>query len=240
MVAMCMLLVALSSSTGRAATVVASADPLRLDVPGAPSAFYFTPASKAPKPIIMYLHGRGGNPMEDCRKWGKVARAFGWVVCPSGPGDSGDGGRTWLNGVAQAQQVIASTTQALRAKYKNKVLRQGHILIGFSEGAFIAMQVGLKEQATWSRWLVLAASDQYWGPDVSTALARENRKVKRVYLLTGENDGVAANTVRVGEVLMQNKVPVKVKLVPGLGHEVPHDRMVAMYRKPLAWLAGAK
>jgi hypothetical protein len=27
-----------------------------------------------------------------------------------------------------------------------------------------------------------------------------------------------------------------VKLVPGLGHEVPQDRMISTYRRPLAWL----
>ena len=62
------------------------------------------------------------------------------------------------------------------------------------------------------------------------------RQVQRVYLLTGENDGVAEKTVRVGETLKKVKVPVKVKLVPGMGHEVPSDRMVSTYRRPLAWL----
>jgi acetyl esterase/lipase len=64
--------------------------------------------------------------------------------------------------------------------------------------------------------------------------------VRRVYLLTGENDGVAQNTVKVGDTLKKNKVPVKVRLVPGMGHEVPGDRMVSTYRRPLAWLVAAK
>jgi predicted esterase len=218
----------------------ATGDPLRLEVPGASDAFYFKPRAKGPKPILMYLHGRGGNPAEDCRKWAKVASQFGWVVCPAGPGDSGGGGRTWSNGAPEAQKIIDGTVQALRAKYKGKVQRQGNILIGFSEGAFIAMQVGLKDQSTWTKWLILGASDQYWGGDVTEALDADKRKVRRVYLLTGENDGVAQNTVRVGDTLKKNKVPVKVKLVPGMGHEVPSDRMVSTYRRPLAWLAAAK
>ena len=49
------------------------------------------PRSKAARPVLMYLHGRGGNPAEDCRKWARVGRQFGWVVCPSGPGDAGGG-----------------------------------------------------------------------------------------------------------------------------------------------------
>ena len=215
-------------------------DPLRLEVPGAPDAFYFKPRAKGPRPILMYLHGRGGNPAEDCRKWAKVGSQFGWVVCPGGPGDNGSGGRTWSSGAAEAQKVIDGTVAALREKYHGRVQRRGNVLIGFSEGAFIAMQVGLKEQSTWTKWLILGASDQYWGGDVTDALDIEKRKVRRVYLLTGENDGVAQNTVSVGDTLKKNKVPVKVRLVPGLGHEVPGDRMVSTYRRPLAWLVAAK
>jgi predicted esterase len=215
-------------------------DPLRLEVPGAPDAYYFKARGKGMKPILMYLHGRGGNPAEDCRKWARVATQFGWLVCPSGPGDNGNGGRTWSNGAADAQRVIDATVQAMRAKYKRKVQLYGNTLIGFSEGAFIAMQVGIKDQRTWNRWLILGASEQYWGGEVTEALEPGKRKVRRVFLLTGENDGVAQNTVKVGETLKKLNVPVKVKLVAGMGHEVPSDRMISTYRRPLAWLVAAK
>ncbi len=188
----------------------------------------------------MYLHGRGGNPAEDCRKWAKVGTQFGWVVCPAGPGTNENGGRTWANGAGEAQKTIDGAIEALRAKYKGRVNRRGNVLIGFSEGAFVAMQVGLKDQRTWTKWLILGASDSYWGGDVSEALDETKRKLRRVYLLTGENDGVAQNTVKVGDTLKLNKVPVKVRLVPGMGHEVPSDRMVSTYRRPLAWLVAAK
>ncbi len=229
---------AMMPRAAQAKTGAAIGEPLRIEVEGAPDAYYYKPRAKGPRPILMYLHGRGGNPAEDCRKWAKVGRQFGWVVCPSGPGDSGNGGRTW--GSFDAEKVIDGTVAALRAKYKGRVQRHGNVLIGFSEGAFVAMQVGLKDQSTWTKWLILGASDQYWQQDVTEALDVEKRKVRRVYLLTGENDGVAQNTVKVGDTLKKNKVPVKVKLVPGMGHEVPSDRMVSTYRRPLAWLVAAK
>ncbi|OJY30853.1 MAG: hypothetical protein BGO98_29260 [Myxococcales bacterium 68-20] len=214
-------------------------DPLRIAVPGAPDAFYYKPNARGSKPVIMYLHGRGGNPAEDCRKWARVATQFGWVVCPSGSGVNDAGGRTWTNGTVDAQRVIDATIEALRAKYKGKVQRRNNVLVGFSEGAWVAMNVGLKDQRTWSRWLILAASDAYWG-DVTEALDKKKRKVERVYLLTGENDGVARNTVCVGETLKKVKVPVRVQLVAGMGHEVPSDRMISTYRRPLAWLVNTK
>ena len=97
------------------------------------------------------------------------------------------------------------------------------------------MNVGLKDQRTWSRGSSSARATRT-GATSPRRSTRDKRKVRRVYLLTGENDGVAQNTVRVGDTLKKVKVPVKVKLVPGMGHEVPSDRMVSTYRRPLAWL----
>lgn len=236
---LCFALIALFPRSVFAKQAVLGA-PLKLEVPGRGDAYYFKPRAKGQKPVLMYLHGRGGNPAEDCRKWARVGTQFGWVVCPSGPETSESGGRSWGNGAGYAQQIVDDVIVALREKYKGKVKRRGNILIGFSEGAFVAMQVGLKDQKTWDRWLILGATDQYWQQDLTEAFDPNKRKVRRVYLLTGENDQVAKGTERVGDLLKKHKVPNKVKIVPGLGHEVPADRMISTYRRPLAWLNAAK
>jgi predicted esterase len=211
-------------------------EPMRLEVPGHDDAFYYRPRAKGMKPVLMYLHGRGGNPMEDCRKWAKVGTQFGWVVCPQGPEDRGGGARSWLNAVEPGKEIIDATLQALRDKYNRRVQLRGNILVGFSEGAFIGMQVGLRDPRTWSRWLILAANDQYWFGDTATLLKENRRKYKRIYLLTGESDEVAESTLRVGDMVKEAKIPVKVKIAPGMGHEVPGDRMISTYRRPLLWL----
>jgi predicted esterase len=216
-------------------------EPQRLEVPGQADAYYYRPRGGGARPVIMYLHGRGGNAAEDCRKWARVATEFGWVVCPQGPEDRGGGARGWANGAPQGKIVVDAVLSALHAKYKTRVRTRNNILMGFSEGAFIAQQVGLMDPKTWGRWLILAASDQYWmGSDTATTLKASHGKLRRVFLLTGENDGVVENTLRVGDTLKDSKIPVKVKIVPGMGHEVPADRMVSLYRRPLAWLAAAR
>src|SRR5579862_2119964 len=96
-------------------------DPMVLEVPGFPDAYYVRPRTKARRPVILYLHGRGGNAFEDCRKWARVARQFGWIVCPQGPALSDNGGRTWNNDAVTANRIIDATTDALREKYKGRV-----------------------------------------------------------------------------------------------------------------------
>ncbi len=212
------------------------AEPEVLELQGKSDVYYYAPTSKGLKPVIMYLHGRGGHPKEDCKKWARVARDFGWIVCPQGPEDRGGGARSWSNNAEAARQILDSAVAGLRAKHKGRVQTRNNILIGFSEGAFVAQQVGLKDSQKWSRWLILAASDRYWMGDTKKDLEESRQKLRRVYLLTGENDGVAQNTSRAGDMLRSAKVPVRVKIVKGMGHEVPSDKMITNYRRPLMWL----
>lgn len=233
------VLFASSGAWAKSATRIG--DPLRLEVPGAPDAFYYKPrAGRGIKPVLMYLHGRGANAMENCRNWARVGRQFGWVVCPQGPEDRGNGTRGWGNNAVAGGAIAKATLGALRAKYDRKVQLRGNVMIGFSEGAFVAMQVALREPATWNRWLILAANDQYWFGDARQVLHDNRPKIKRVYLFTGETDQVAPNTQRVADILKGERVSYKVKIAPGMGHEVPSDRMITNYRRPLAWLLAAR
>jgi len=234
------LVVLLFAGRAHAHDAPSTPDPMSIEVPGYGDAFYYKPRSKSRRPVLMYLHGRGGNAFEDCRKWARVARQYGWVVCPQGPTVSDNGGRAWNNDAETARLIIDSTLSALREKYKGRLRLRGNILIGFSEGAFVAQQVGLRDPARWNRWLILAANDQYWLGDAPQRLEANRSKIRRVYLFTGENDEVAENTKRAGEILKTARIPVRVKIVPGLGHEIPADRMITNYRRPLRWLAAAR
>jgi predicted esterase len=234
------LAVLLPTGRARAREAAATPDPSAIDVPGFPEAYYYKPRGKTRRPIVLYLHGRGGNAFEDCRKWARVARQFGWIVCPQGPMAIDTGGHSWSNDPQTAMHIIDATVAALREKYPGRLRKRGNILIGFSEGAFIAQQVGMTDPVHWNRWLILAADDQYWFGDAPQILEQNRSKIRRVYLFTGENDQVVENTKRAGEILKTAKIKVKVKIVPGLGHEIPADRMITNYRRPLRWLVAAR
>ena len=210
----------------------------QIDLPGASPAYYFPPQGKGRlglKPVILYLHGRGGHPEADCRRWANVARGYGWLVCPSGPVPFGDG-RAWDNNWASAQRATMAAINALREKYGRRVQLWGNTLIGFSEGAYAAMNVGVREPRTFNRWLILAASSKYWGGPGLEALGSAKDRVRRVFLITGEHDGVIDGTHEVQTWLKKAGVPTRVITPKKMGHEVALERKTEMYRSALGWL----
>ncbi len=211
-----------------------------LEVPHQAPAYYVPPRTKGKKQVIVWLHGRSGDPEADCKKWAKVTVDLGWLLCPSGPEARGGGQRGWNNNWAEAQRAVDAAVEAFHDEMGAKVQTRDHLLIGFSEGALVAMNVGVREPERFSRWLILAANDVYWGGEGLAALRENKSQIKRVYLLTGEKDQVVENTRRVHEQIEKEHVTVRIWTPADIGHEVPADRMRTFYRKPLRWLLGLK
>lgn len=210
----------------------------QIDLPGAAPAYYFEPQGKGRlglKPVLVYLHGRGGHPEADCRRWAPLARRYGWLVCPSGPVPYGDG-RAWDNNWPSAHHATMAAINALRDKYGRRVQLWGNTLIGFSEGAYAAMNVGVREPRTFNRWLILAANSKYWGGPGLEALGSAKDRVRRVFLITGEHDGVIEGTHQVEEWLHKAGVPTRVITPSNMGHETPLEKKTEMYRSALSWL----
>lgn len=209
-----------------------------LDVSGAGPVYYYEPTGTgrmSMRPIIVYLHGRGGDAQADCRRWSKVARRFGWLLCPSAPTPH-HGGRTWSNNWYSGQQIVMGAVQALRKQYGRRVQLYGNTLVGFSEGAYVAMNVGVRQPRTFNRWLILGADVSYWGGSGLEALKDAKSKVRRVALITGGKDMVVDDTRTVAGWLEKEGVTLHIQTPGTLAHEVALDRMPAMYESALRWL----
>lgn len=241
MAVVCGLAVGMWSGGAAAKKREAAVTPGVLAVPRQAPSYYIPPRSKGgKKPVLVWLHGRSGNPESDCRKWARVTEEIGWLLCPSGPENRGGGGRGWNNSWPGAKDAVDAAVEAFHEKFGAKIQRKDHILIGFSEGALAAMNIGVREPERFSRWLILAANDVYWGVAGQEELKKNRKKLKRVYLLTGEKDMVVDSTRRVHEHLLREQVKVRIWTPEDIGHEVPPDRMRTFYRKPLRWLLGMK
>lgn len=215
--------------------------PAVLEVPHQAPTYYVPPKTKGKKqPVLVWLHGRGGDPEADCRKWARVTADLGWLVCPSGPEPRGGGARGWNNSWTDAQRAVDASMAVFHERFGARVQTRDHVLIGFSEGALAAMNIGVRQPERFSRWLILAANDVYWGGAGVAELKKNKGKIRRIYLLTGEKDEVVENTRRVHETIEREDVTVRIWTPAEIGHEVPADRMRTFYRKPLRWLLNLK
>ncbi len=217
----------------------APAEPGTLSITGSAPAYYYEPTGPGHlglRPVIMYLHGRGAHPESECLRWAKVARRMGWVVCPSGQEDRGAGARGWDNNWPGAHPVVMRALNALREKFGRRVQLYGNTLVGFSEGAYVAMNVGVREPHAFSRWLILAADADYWGGMGVVELEKNRSSVKRVYLVTGKLDMVSESTLQVRRFIEKAGVPVRMSMPEDMGHEVRLETKPAMYQAALRWL----
>jgi predicted esterase len=211
-----------------------------LPIAGSAPAYYFEPTGagrSGMRPVIVYLHGRGADPKYYCRRWSHVARDLGWLICPSGQEDRGDGKRGWGNNWIGGRNVVMRAIEGLRTKYGRRVQLYGNTLIGFSEGAFVAMNVGLREPHTFNRWLILGADTDYWGAAGIAELPEAKGRVRRVYLITGGHDDVVDDAAKVRKWLTEAGVPVRVTTPHDMGHEVALEAKPGMYQAALRWLA---
>jgi LysM repeat protein/predicted esterase len=211
-----------------------------LSIPGTAPAYYFEPTGpgrSGMRPVIIYLHGRGAEPGKYCQRWARVARRLGWLVCPSGQEDRGEGKRGWGNSWPAGRRIVMAAIDGLRRKYGRRVQLYGNTLIGFSEGAFVAMNVGLREPHTFNRWLILGADADYWGAVGVASLPEARGHVRRVYLITGKHDEVVGDADEVKKWLEHAGVPVRVLTPRDMGHEVALEAKPAMYQAALRWLA---
>ena len=218
--------------------IASSSDMQTLTVPGVGPVYYYEPVGRGRlglRPVIMYLHGRGGNPERDCRRWAPVARPFGWLVCPSGKGYR-NSGRTWNGNWSSGFDIVKASLETLRGKFGRRVQLYGNTLVGFSEGAYVAMNVGARSPRAFNRWLLLGASDGYLGMSGRSLISSNRSRLRRIFLLTGERDGVVQRTRRAGEWFESNGVSVRIVTPPSLAHEVALERSPALYRGALSWL----
>jgi predicted esterase len=113
----------------------------------------------------------------------------------------------------------------------------GNTLIGFSEGAYAAMNVGVREPRAFNRWLILAANSNYWGPHGRKNLDGARGRLRRVYLITGEKDGVIQGTREVREVLRRAKIDTRITTPEDMGHELDFEKRKWLYHSALVWLS---
>ncbi len=213
----------------------AQGDPEVLELPGMPDAYFYRSAVAGRSRVYVYLHARNADPRESCRQFSTVVRRFGWLVCPVGPGMGADGRRQWNNNPIAARQYATAAVNALFRRFPRRARVTDNVLMGFSEGAFVAMQTGMNEPVMFPRWVIFAAHDRYIAGETE-ALANARRAVRKVYLITGARDEIVEHTRRAAAALRRERVGrVELRILANAGHELPPD-FVPTVRAALRWV----
>lgn len=199
----------------------APGDPEVLELEGMPDAWFYRARTRGRARVFVYLHSRGANPREACRRFSNVVTRFGWLVCPQGPGDRGQGRRVWNNNATLARRYTVAALDALGRRFNRRVRWTDNVIMGFSEGAFVAMQTGLAEPSRFSRWVIFAAHDGYI--DMNRELyPAARRALRKVYLLTGAHDEIVERTRRANALMRRERLGrVEMRILPGAAHELP-------------------
>lgn len=188
----------------------------------------FAPANiTSPRPPIVYLHGMWASPEDSCFVFERAATEFGFLVCPRGNAPFGDG-TMWSGTYADAQRQIRPALAAAEALAPGKMDRGGDgTLIGYSNGAYFAVEVACAEPGRWSGLILLSMKLKLDATRLRTA------GVERVLLAAGDQDGARASMQQGADRLRAEGLEARfMSLGPG-GHPFPADmadRMVEAIR----------
>lgn len=178
------------------------------------------------RPAIVFLHGMWASPEDSCGFFERSAMAFGFLVCPRGNAPLGDG-KMWTGSYAT---VAPNVHAALDAAAKLGALdRSGHgTLIGYSNGAYFAVEIAQAELGKWTGLVLLSMRLEL---DVVRLRAAG---VRRVVLAAGDKDAARDSMKALAERTAAAGLPARfIGLGPG-GHELPSD-MDARMCDAIAW-----
>ncbi|MDB4946727.1 MAG: hypothetical protein JWP97_6261 [Labilithrix sp.] len=206
-------------------------EPIMLrDAEGTLLAFPPKPGIAAPLAVV-YLHGIHGRAENGCPWLRDGATDLGWLVCPRAnerlPGDT----YSWSGTAFDVRAVVARAERAAQVAGADPA--RGTVLVGFSQGAYVAMDL-LRARLGSYRGLVLIGAEV--APDRALLQAAG---VSRVVLAAGELDASAGPLRRAAERLGAEGADVRFASLGAIGHSYQTTDREAL-RDAIAWAGGAR
>jgi predicted esterase len=187
--------------------------------------------ASAPRPAIVYLHGMWASPEDSCATFEPGATAFGFLVCPRGNAPM-EGGRMWSGGWADAARQVHAALDAAQSMAPGKLdASGGGTLIGYSNGAWFAVQGALAEPHRWTGLVLLSMK-----VDLEVAKLRA-AGVERVLLGAGDKDMARAAMEATARATDAAGLPARFVSLGSGGHAFPDDMSERM-RAAIAWVRG--
>jgi len=175
------------------------------------------PADTGPYPLLISLHGYGGNKDSNLEDW-SIACRKGWMVMstqsrwPLYPG---------ANFWKAAESGIEDILLHLGEVQRNYRIDPERIVIGgFSQGSGMAILAALSPKVPACGFIGVGT---WWGDLDAIDSAAKKAKASRGYFIEGLKDHTLERTREIQAVLKENQIAFEEEIHPDIGHEFPSD-----------------
>lgn len=191
----------------------------------------YLPKTSKPAPIVIALHGSGGNPEGGAAQYGRALAGQSYIVLVVHYFDRT--GHTWVapheiqpNFSTWMETIRDAATYALGLPNHNGKVG----LLGMSLGAYLALSVAMSDSR------IQAVVDFFGGlPEV---LAPKLQRMPPVLILHGEADATVpiAEAHKLKRLFDEKQVPYEIKTYPAAGHAFHGADMMDAAQRTLAFL----
>jgi len=178
---------------------------------------------------VVYLHGVHGKAENGCPWLRTGASELGWLVCPEANERLANGTFSWAGSVSDVRAVVARAEHA--------IVNEGAepdapgVLVGFSQGAYVALDLVRAEPGRWGGLVLLGAEIE------PNAASLRSAGVSRVALLAGDLDGSSASVKRAAVRRHRGGIAATFKSLGRVGHTYVGEDRDALH-DAIVWAGG--
>jgi len=197
-----------------------------------PGVVIFPARGAGPHPLTVLLHGMCGDPARSCSHFADEVTRTSTLICPRASQRCDSGGSSWpASGVPEA--VERAATRAIAELPDTIDDSQGRTLIGYSMGAFRALQIAQASSGKYPRVMLIGANIS-----LNQSLLTQNG-VQRLLLCAGNWDMTHDHMQREAERLRRAGLSARFLDLGPVGHFFTPS--FANYLPgALSWLRGAR
>jgi predicted esterase len=221
-----------SARAGNGTAPVAEAGPL-VPLARTPLPIFGAPprAGVPPRALFVYLHGLCGLTENGCPHFDG---APGWLVCPQANVRCQGGGSAWGGSIDDKLAVVDSAVAAARTRWSDAASAPV-VLVGFSQGAYVAMDAARARPGAFAGLVLL-------GADTANAAERlRASRVERVALACGALDIMFPKMQGTPHALVSAGVASRFESLGHVGHTyVAADGTDTVLTSLLTWVAAGR
>jgi predicted esterase len=191
------------------------------------------PAGDRPRnnyPVIIALHGFGGNPVNFSTTLGPAAQEIEWLLCcPYGPEIRGTTSFGW-DKEEIAEQRILDAIVFLKNNYSIDTTRI--VLLGYSQGGSRSVYTWFKNPHLFKGLITIAG---YYDESLAKLYDPEKHINAGIYMIIGGEDRNLNNNEQAKKLFQNSGVPVDLVVYPDMGHAFPPD-VKKVIAKAIDWI----